>query len=200
MLLNVRTRQEYLKTLGYYKGGIDGIEGKLTKQAYKGLQNSYFTRAKDKDGLYGKNTDTLLRSAYNCYGSQYFKLQEFKCKCGGKYCTGYPAVVNKELVNYLNDTRRAFGRETIIQSGLRCSTWNRVNGGATLSRHKNGKAVDITMNGYTNLACRKNLINHWIINYATSRYGYCNGYYRNKSKSGYTSAPNMGTSTHIDVA
>lgn len=198
-MLNIRQRQTYLKTLGFYHGNIDGIEGAQTRRAYKELQNAYFTRAKDKDGIYGKNTDILLRSAYNCRDSKYFRLQEFKCKCGGKYCTGYPAEVNRELVVNLNGIRKMFGRPTIIMSGLRCSKWNKLQGGATLSRHKSGKAVDITMNNYTNLACRKNIINNWIINFTESRYGYCNGYYRNKSKSGYTSVPSMGTSTHIDV-
>ena len=54
-MLSVKKRQEYLKYLGYYKGAIDGIVGKGTKKAYKDLQNDYFFRSKDKDGLYGKN-------------------------------------------------------------------------------------------------------------------------------------------------
>lgn len=198
-MLNVRTRQTYLKELGFYKGNIDGIEGKLTREAYKGLQSKYFTRAKDIDGIYGKNTDTLLQSAYNCKDSRYFNLKEFKCKCGGKYCTGYPAIVNRDLVVYLNDLRSKYGKSITITSGLRCSKWNSIQGGAILSRHKSGKAADILMNNYYNLACRQSIINTWIIDYANSRYAYCNGYFRNKSKSGYISVPSMGTSTHVDV-
>ena len=64
-MLTIKERQEYLYFLGYYKGKIDGIEGKLTKQAYSRLQNDYFFRKKDKDGIYGKNTDTLLKCVYN---------------------------------------------------------------------------------------------------------------------------------------
>ena len=37
-MLTVRERQEKLKVIGLFKGKIDGIEGKLTKQAYKDLQ------------------------------------------------------------------------------------------------------------------------------------------------------------------
>lgn len=198
-MLNIKTRQLYLKELGFYKGNVDGIEGKLTKQAYKDLQAKYFTRSKDIDGKYGKNTDILLQSAYNCRDSKYFNLKEFKCKCGGKYCTGYPAVVQRDLVVYLNNLRGGLGKATTITSGLRCSKWNSIQGGAILSRHKSGKAVDIVVTNYYNLACRKSIINNWIINYPNSRYGYCNGYFRNKSKSGYTSEPTMGTSTHIDI-
>ena len=46
-MLTIKERQEYLYFLGYYKGKIDGIEGKLTKQAYLKLQNDYFFRKKD---------------------------------------------------------------------------------------------------------------------------------------------------------
>ena len=44
MLLNIKTRQLYLKELGFYKGEIDEIEGKLTKQAYLKLQLKYFNK------------------------------------------------------------------------------------------------------------------------------------------------------------
>ena len=63
-MLSIKDRQIYLKTLGYYQGAIDEIEGPMTKSAYRTLQNKYFTRSCDKDGVYGKNTDILLQNAY----------------------------------------------------------------------------------------------------------------------------------------
>ena len=47
-MLTVKQRQNYLKTLGYYTGKIDGKEGPLLKEAYKKLQKDYFVREKDR--------------------------------------------------------------------------------------------------------------------------------------------------------
>ena len=200
MLLTVKKRQTYLKELGYYKGSIDGKVGAKTKKAYKDLQNDYFTRKKDKDGKYGKNTDILLRSAYNCKDLKHFKLEEFKCQCKGKYCTGYPVELQKSLVVNLDDTREKSGKSCTIVSGLRCSKHNKSVGGSSGSRHKKGKAADIYISGKSNTSNgRKNIVNHWIETYKESRYAYCNGYARTKSKTTYPTVSTMGTSTHVDV-
>ena len=102
-MLSVKKRQEYLKYLGYYKGAIDGKVGSGTKKAYKDLQNDYFFRAKDKDGLYGKNTDILLQNAYNVkkYAKNFNLKTELSCHCKGKYCTGYPAIYSVNALTYL---------------------------------------------------------------------------------------------------
>lgn len=201
MLLSVKKRQQYLKELGFYKGKVDGIVGKQTKQAYKDLQSTYFTRKKDVDGVYGKNTDILLRSAYNCRDLKYFKLTEFKCQCKTKYCTGYPAELNRDLLLYLNDLRSDYGKAITITSGLRCKTHNKNEGGATSSRHITGKAIDIYMYGGQSDTHkgRKELVDYWITNYKNSRYAYCNGYARTKSSRSYPKANGMGNSTHLDV-
>lgn len=199
MLLTVKQRQIYLKELGYYLGEIDDKVGSKMKKAYKDLQNDYFTRSKDKDGYYGPNTDILLRSAYNCKESKYFKLQEFKCKCDN-YCTGYPVELNKDLIVNLNALREHFGKPCTIVSGLRCSKHNSTVGGASGSRHKSGKAADIYI---TNISTTKDgkqeIVNHWIETYSTARYAYCNGYARSESKTTYPIVKTMGTSTHVDV-
>ena len=41
-MLSVKTRQKYLKNLGFYKGKIDGIEGSITKKAYRNIQKKIF--------------------------------------------------------------------------------------------------------------------------------------------------------------
>lgn len=200
MLLSVKTRQTYLKELGFYKGNIDGIVGNQTKQAYKDLQNKYFTRAKDKDGIYGTNTDILLRSAYNCKDLKHFKLTEFKCGCGTKYCTGYPVELQKDLVTYLDSMRSHFGKATTITSGLRCATHNKKVGGTSGSRHAKGKAADIYMASIsTTKDGRKSIVNYWIDNYTNVRYAYCNGYARTKTSTTYPSSSTMGNATHIDI-
>ena len=199
MLLTVRKRQEYLKELGYYKGEVDGKQGKLTKAAYLQLQKDYFTRDKDIDGKYGKNTDILLRSVYNCKDAKYFKVTEFKCKCNGKHCTGYPAEVNKNLVTYLDEIREKYGKTTKIISGLRCKKNNKANGGATKSRHLSGKATDIQITTISNTPNgRSGIVDEWIKK-PNSRYAYCDDYARTKSKTTKPNVPTMGKSTHVDV-
>lgn len=183
-MLSVRTRQKYLKALGFYTGKIDGKEGKLTKTAYERLQKRYFTRKQDRDGIYGKDTEILLKSAYNCRDLKYFKLEEFKCKCGGRYCTGYPAVVNRTLVTKLDKKLRPkYGAMDII-SGLRCNVQNQRAGGVSNSRHKLGKAVDFQC-----AESRKGSANR------TKIIAYCKKIFRYS----YGNTAGMGRSVHVDV-
>jgi peptidoglycan hydrolase-like protein with peptidoglycan-binding domain len=42
MILSVKQRQKYLKFLGFYNGNIDGINGKLTKNAVFKLLKAAF--------------------------------------------------------------------------------------------------------------------------------------------------------------
>ncbi len=200
MLLSKKKRQEYLKALGYYNGKIDGVIGDKTKQAYKDLQDDYFDRSKDRDGKYGNNTDILLRSAYNCRDLKYFKLQEFKCGCDCKYCTGYPVELNRNLVVNLDSMRKHYGKAMRITSGLRCSKHNSKVGGAIGSYHKKGKAVDYNMTGKcTTLNGRKELIKYWDNTFSTARYSYCNGYGIKNGKVSYPTSKTMGNSVHADV-
>lgn len=198
-MLSVKERQRYLKELGFYNGKIDGIVGSKTKSAYLQLQKKYFTRKKDIDGIYGKNTDILLQNAYNCRNLKYFKLNEFRCKCNGKYCTGYPAIINYSLLTGLDKMREYYNKPIIITSGLRCYNHNKNVGGVLLSRHKNGKAVDIRINTLTSLTNRKNIINYWITNISNSRYAYTNEYGNLKGKISYPKASGMQKEVHCDV-
>ena len=200
-MLNLKTRQQYLKTLGFYKGIVDNKEGPLTRKAYKDLQNTYFIRKSDKDSLYGKDTDILLQNAYNVWKScRNFNLKEFRCECNGKYCTGYPVVLNTNLLVYLQAIRNDLKVATVITSGIRCSRYNNsLPGSIKDSKHTKGKAVDFYNSKTNTLASRKNIINKYMKNkYAT--YGYCNHYYKSRWGSGSVSASYMGTSIHIDVA
>lgn len=190
-MLTVRTRQTYLKNLGFYKGKIDGIEGPLTKNAYLALQKRYFTRAKDKDGLYGNDTEKLLKNAY--YVKKYtknFTLDElFRCECGGKYCTGYPVVLSTQLLINLQKVRDKYG-STTITSGMRCTAYNNsIVGSSKTSRHMKGKALDI-YNAKTKTEAGRKTVMSYVKSLKGHNYTYCNigGNY-----------PNMGNAVHFDV-
>jgi hypothetical protein len=188
-MLSVRNRQSYLKALGFYIGRVDGIEGDKTKKAYAALQDKYFTRKDDKDGLYGKNTDKLLQNAYRVsLYCENFKLEEFKCQCGGKYCTGYPAILDTQLLINVQSVRKQFG-STVISSGMRCSKHNSKVGGSLLSRHKSGKALDIK-GAYTKTESDREHVMRFWKTLPEQRYTYCN---INGSN------PGMGNSVHVDV-
>lgn len=197
-LLNIKNRQIYLKTLGFYSGVIDGKEGPKTKEAYLKLQKKYFTRKSDIDGKYGKNTNILLINAYlvKTY-TKNFKLTELKCKCKGKYCTGYPAILDKYVLTYLQELRNKYGAITIT-SGLRCKTHNKNVGGVSGSRHLSGKAFDIKRFTFSSLSKRKEVMKEFIKK-PQARYTYCKGWYMNKSTQGYEKGSTMGNEIHIDT-
>lgn len=76
-----------------------------------------------------------------------FTYSEIKCKCGGKYCDGYPTGFSYDLMKNLQTIRNHFGKPIIITSGLRCEKHNENVGGTKNSRHKLGKAVDFYVKG-----------------------------------------------------
>lgn len=76
-----------------------------------------------------------------------FKLSEIKCKCGGKYCSGYPTGFSYELLSQLQNIRNHFGKPVIITSALRCTQHNKNVGGVKNSKHTQGKAVDFYVKG-----------------------------------------------------
>ena len=198
-MLSIKERQERLKYLGFYNGKIDKIEGKKTKEAYKKLQKKYFTN-KDIDGLYGQNTETLLINAYRVKKwTKDFKLEEFRCGCGAKYCTGYHKCLDTSLLKYIQKLRNKYGALTIT-SALRCTTYNSKIGGIRGSKHTQGKAID-WYTSYTtkSLARRKKAINWYANNCSNMFYSYCNGYARWKFRKEYPSVPTMASSIHIDV-
>lgn len=199
-MLSVKERQEKLKYLGFYKGAIDGVEGVKTKRAYKDLQNTYFFRKQDKDGKYGNNTEKLLISAFNVkkYTKNFdIKKDKLYCRCKGKYCTGYPAIIQVDLLKNLQAERDKWGG-TSVTSMLRCKTWNKEVGGSVKSKHMSGKAVDFWNKHTLTLAKRKDVINYWF-KLNNPHYSYCNGYYKSTSGSGKKTVKGMGVSVHADI-
>lgn len=80
---------------------------------------------------------------------KYFTRSEFACKCGGKYCDGYPVEPDTTLVMMLDLIREDAGVPCIISSGIRCETHNAKVGGVWNSWHLKGKAADFTLQGKT---------------------------------------------------
>lgn len=78
---------------------------------------------------------------------EFFTEAEFKCKCGGRYCNGYPARMREEVVRICDKARRHFGRPGHIISGLRCQIHNANEGGVANSQHMYGEACDLQIEG-----------------------------------------------------
>ena len=73
---------------------------------------------------------------------RYFKKPEFACKCG-KYCDGYPAEIDMDMVKIADQIRAKIGKPITVNSGLRCKTHNANVGGVSNSQHLLGKAADL---------------------------------------------------------
>lgn len=82
-------------------------------------------------------------------GIVYFKREEMRCKCGGRYCNGFPTEPQQLLMELADRAREYFGRPAHVVSGLRCSRWNAIQGGVANSQHMYGEAMDIYIEGIT---------------------------------------------------
>lgn len=151
-----------LQYLGYYEGIPDGEYDDKTRDAVFAFQTDYGTIG--VDGIPGPEVEMALRDAV-AFGMpvyeveeapvshsfwediEYFERKEFRCKCGGKYCNGFPAEPQEGMVRLANDARKHFGAVGRVVSGLRCEEWNRIQGGTANSQHMYGEAVDLKIEG-----------------------------------------------------
>lgn len=159
--MNNRQRQHLLAYLGYYVGDVDGEWAGLSKTACAAFQKDF--GGITVDGYGGPETDKALRHAvaYDMFKTEpvesstgsfwdeieYFERNEFKCKCGGRYCDGYPSEPQEQLVRIADALRRRLGVPITIVSGLRCERWNAIQGGVANSQHMFGEAADIYAQG-----------------------------------------------------
>ena len=165
----------------------DGVCGPATVAAIKAKQKTWGLA---QDGICGPK----FWGRYNGNGtstasggsSAHFKKQEFKCKCGGRYCNGYPAGnTNAKLLTILEKIRAHYGRPVNIRSGQRGPKHNAAVGGNANSSHKKGKAADIYIKGICDTASgRKQVVQ------LAYKYG---------AKYSYANTKQMGTSVHINV-
>lgn len=135
-------------------GAIDGIWGPQSAQATEEMQRKLGI---PDDGIWGPQTDAAVRE--HIYSGadlpeepeetgsfwdhiRYWSREEFRCRCGGKYCNGFPAEPNQTLVELVDDIRHEVGEPCYRSSGIRCEIHNQNEGGVWNSRHKIGKAFD----------------------------------------------------------
>lgn len=78
---------------------------------------------------------------------EYFTRDELKCKCGWRYCNGFPAEPQELAVRLADRARKHFGKPAHNVSFLRCPEWNRLQGGVANSQHMYGEAMDIRIDG-----------------------------------------------------
>ena len=153
-----KQKQHLLAYLGYYVGKIDGEFGELSRIATVAFQRDF--GGLKADGIAGSETQKALKHAV-AYGMpakkeetsgdwwddiKYFNKSEFACKCG-KYCKGYPTEMKEKAVRVADRARAHFGAAATVSSGLRCSQHNSAVGGVSNSRHKLGKAIDLSIKG-----------------------------------------------------
>lgn len=162
--MNIRQIQNLLDYLGYKPGVIDGANGPNTRDAVMAFQRAEGLAA---DGIAGSNTQAKLLEAVaqgrvhkpqeatskppGKTGTfwddiEFFTREEFRCKCGGKYCNGFPAEMSEDTVRCADAIRRRAGVPLLVNSGLRCERWNAIQGGVKNSNHRTGHAVDLSGN------------------------------------------------------
>ena len=163
--MTLKQKQALLAYLGCYDGPLDGIWGEKSQRATIDFQRAYMER-EDVDGIFGAATekrilevvasgeepvddkmsateDKMSAIADGWKDIRYFTRAEFKCKCGGKYCNGYPVDIDMNMVKIADKIRARIGKPIPINSGLRCKTHNANVGGVSNSQHLYGKAADL---------------------------------------------------------
>ena len=160
--MTLKQKQALLAYLGCYDGPLDGIWGEKSQRATIDFQRAYMEQTA-VDGIFGAETekrildvvasgeepiaDKMSATADWWQGIRYFTRAEFKCKCGGQYCDGYPAEMQEAVVKIADAARAHFGRPAHVISGLRCKQWNAHEGGVETSQHMYGEAIDLCIDG-----------------------------------------------------
>lgn len=151
-----RQKQHLLAYLGFYTGAVDGIWGPQSIKATKAFQNAYMDSA---DGLFGPNTENRILKVIaenekpkleeNFWNEiRYFTREEFRCTCGGRGCSGFPAEPVERLIRNAEAARIYFGAVADVSSGVRCPLRNgELPGSAQNSLHMRGKAMDFRVRG-----------------------------------------------------
>lgn len=134
----------------------DGLAGYKTMEALEAYQTSHGLPV---TGIADKETRAMIlwsdapihqeRPDTGIFWDEieYFTRKELKCKCGGRYCNGYPAEPKELLVRLADRARKHFGRAAHNISCLRCPIHNANSGGVANSQHMYGEAMDIRIDG-----------------------------------------------------
>lgn len=185
-LLTEEKRKAYFKELGL----------EYNESTIKALQRKYMTRKSDADGIYGKDTDNMLRSVRNTLKyTKNFDPKEFRCNCGK--CCGFPSYMKKvELVN-LQKIRDHYKKPITVTSGLRCRASNIASVGSIVnSKHLTGYACDIYIQGVTDTLANRKAFIKWAKKLDNTNYIYGNGINSNGVK---VAASYMGNAVHYET-
>ena len=131
------------------KIAIDGLAGLETKDATVRWQAEH---GLTPDGIAGVNTRAKIKEESADEDDdwwrniRYFSRKEFACKCG-RYCDGYPAQMQRGVVELADRAREELKGVGFVSSGLRCPQHNANVGGVSDSRHLAGKAIDLRIEG-----------------------------------------------------
>lgn len=96
----------------------------------------------------------------------YFTREECKCKCGGRYCNGYPAEMKESVMRIADAARKHFNAPADVISALRCQRHNANEGGVANSQHMYGEAMDIRIRGVSSEALYRFIISQPGVRYA----------------------------------
>ena len=178
----------------YYTGEVDGIYGRLSRKAIQDFQKAFcgLTVTGEADAVTDQAmihavafgiperdpeaesgaTDNNVGGKEENTGSfwdeiEFFDPEEMKCKCGGKYCSGFPHEIQPLLMQILDRARRWSGHPIVIVSGLRCKEWNRIQKGVATSQHQYGEAADVYFYGVS-----ANAALAWLQSQPDVRYAY----------------------------
>ena len=159
--MTIKQKQHLLAYLGYYVGNIDGVLGTLSETAMNAFKADF--KELDIPNMPENAPEKALKHAvaYDLFKTEpvkeetgtfwdeieYFDRSEFRCKCGGKYCNGFPSEPDERMVRIADQLRENLGVPITIVSGLRCKTWNAIQGGVSNSQHMYGEAADIYAKG-----------------------------------------------------
>ena len=136
-------KQCCLAALGLYPADlIDGIWGSRSQAAMDAFGEQYpeTSLGAAVAALEGEGSDFWPHI-------RHFTREEFRCRCGGRYCDGFPAEPDRNLVELADDLRHQFAAPAIPSSGLRCKQHNAAVGGVGNSQHLSGKALDFYIQG-----------------------------------------------------
>ena len=172
-MINLEQQQCHLAALGYYKLrrrdgmlAIDGIPGPASRTAVYNFQLQHQVRPDGTelvlDGRFGPATEKALREVIGTGeepqkihppvtkpkgGYRWISPEDFRCRCGGQYCNGWPAEPHEKTLDLLEQLGEIFEKPIQAHSGLRCRSWNRIQGGAGTSKHMYGMAMDFHLEG-----------------------------------------------------
>ena len=182
--MTIKQKQALLAYLGYYDGPLDGLWGEKSQRATIDFQRAYMAQ-EDVDGIFGAATEKRIleviasgekpkQESVNVDTAspdwwkdiRYFTREECKCKCGGRYCNGYPAEMKESVMRIADAARKHFNAPADVISALRCQRHNANVGGVANSQHMYGEAMDIRIHGVSSVALYRFIISQPGVRYA----------------------------------